>query len=513
MVVTVTVKWGKQKFPGVEVDAEAGVEQLRAQLFALTNVPPQKQKLLAKGKQIKADGDLAKVKDKQTLMMMGSAAELAAPPTQPVRFQEDMTEAEKAGLDDAKSAGLHNLGNTCYMNSTLQVMRHIPELSSGVKAHAASKPGQSTSLPVAMGKLLQQMDSTSDPVTPHDFTNIFRQTFPQFAERGEHGHFMQQDADEAYQQILATVKNEVKSDASSQSSSSNNIIDELFAGELEIEEKCLEPGDETVTHKTDQFLKLRCNIDKDVSHVADGVFKGLDGEKEKRSEALGRNAIFKETARVSKLPKYLNVQMVRFYWKKNEAVVGQKACKAKMLRRVVFPIKLDAYQWLSDKLKTQVGTYRKFQLDLEDKQRADSEKIPDSEKAASSSSDAMEVDATSSEPDEKKQKTGKDEKSDELINADDVVCIPGFYDLVGVVCHKGTSSDGGHYVAWARKDVHEEKWQKFDDDVVTPATTDDIKQLFGGAPNWFIGYMLFYKRRDHDGPVTQLQITPPDQES
>ena len=59
-MVVVNVKWGKQKFEGVEVDVGEPVAVFKAQLFALTNVPPERQKVMGvKGGQLKDDADLS----------------------------------------------------------------------------------------------------------------------------------------------------------------------------------------------------------------------------------------------------------------------------------------------------------------------------------------------------------------------------------------------------------------------------------------------------------------------
>ena len=47
-VFEVTIKWGKEKFPNVTLDTSEPPEVLRGQIFALTNVPPERQKIMAK---------------------------------------------------------------------------------------------------------------------------------------------------------------------------------------------------------------------------------------------------------------------------------------------------------------------------------------------------------------------------------------------------------------------------------------------------------------------------------
>ena len=49
----VNVKWGKQKFESVEVNTDEAPEVFQAQMFALSGVPPERQKIMAKGKALK----------------------------------------------------------------------------------------------------------------------------------------------------------------------------------------------------------------------------------------------------------------------------------------------------------------------------------------------------------------------------------------------------------------------------------------------------------------------------
>ena len=74
-------------------------------------------------------------------------------------------------------------------------------------------------------------------------------------------------------------------------------------------------------------------------------------------------------------------------------------------------------------------------------------------------------------------------------------CDTGFYDLCAVLTHQGRQADGGHYVGWAKGD--DGKWRKYDDDVVTDATPEEVLDLCGGGDR-AMAYMCLYRRKsDH----------------
>lgn len=55
MTIRVSIKWGKQVFNDVEVDLSQEIVLFKSQIYALTNVPVDKQKVMVKGKIIKDD--------------------------------------------------------------------------------------------------------------------------------------------------------------------------------------------------------------------------------------------------------------------------------------------------------------------------------------------------------------------------------------------------------------------------------------------------------------------------
>ena len=55
VIIVVKVKWGKELFPDVEVNTDEEPILFKAQLFALTGVQPERQKVMLKGMTLKDD--------------------------------------------------------------------------------------------------------------------------------------------------------------------------------------------------------------------------------------------------------------------------------------------------------------------------------------------------------------------------------------------------------------------------------------------------------------------------
>ena len=127
------VKWGKELYNEVDLNTDDEPVLFKAQLYALTGVQPHRQKIMIKGAVIKDESwenVSNKVKNGATLLLMGSKEEdipKEITPAERTQFLEDMDESQ---LQSAMKlpAGLTNLGNTCYLNATVQCFKTVPEL-------------------------------------------------------------------------------------------------------------------------------------------------------------------------------------------------------------------------------------------------------------------------------------------------------------------------------------------------------------------------------------------------
>ncbi|KAK8084640.1 ubiquitin carboxyl-terminal hydrolase [Apiospora hydei] len=79
------------------------------------------------------------------------------------------------------------------------------------------------------------------------------------------------------------------------------------------------------------------------------------------------------------------------------------------------------------------------------------------------------------------------------------------YELYGVISHRGTNLNSGHYVSYVRHGP-DQTWFECNDSDVTLRTLDELKKIWFNRSTNFDPLMLFYKRKDVDWDYA----TPPD---
>lgn len=239
--------------------------------------------------------------------------------------------------------------------------------------------------------------------------------------------------------------------------------------------------------------------------------------------------------------------MVRFAWKRD---IGKKA---KIMRRVKFPLEFDVLDLCTDELKQKLQPVN-VKLKEFERDRAERRKVRKRTKNAqpsagpsASTTDIEMIDApaagggppspvlvqapvpvdheplTADESQKGKAVEGGEldpesvyrraelSELEALLPPDvraDVGCSPtGLFELVGIVAHKGAAADSGHYIGFAKKsafhpvkvggegeanalDEDDDDWYKFDDEKVSIFPVDKLNTLEGG------GERMFYDVRD-----------------
>lgn len=455
------IKWNRDNIP-LDITGET-VEELRNVIFEKTLVEPDRQKLLFKGKVLDNSNRLADIPDNSTITLMGTPSGNVYQQISKIVFVEDLTPEEKAKLLREKGEdivhGLANLGNTCYLNSVVQVIGRVTEIRNALKnfSEKSQMNNFNSSLSTALGNTYKALDTASDSIIPNQLVQIIKMINPMFAET-DRGVPKQQDADECFQLILNNIREHLKNETTEEKFS-QNLIDELFGVEAEIQYQNVEEPTEKKTKK-EILNKIICYIDSQTTELIQGLKASQSENVDLYSDLLLRNTVFLKTQYINRLPPYLTVQFMRFFWKKGNVETGAKEGKAKILKSVIFSKVIDVYDLCSESTKELINLGR----DIETKML-------------------------------KEDKNFRIDRVEPTANM-----IPtGRYQLIGVVTHQGRSSDSGHYIGWTHK--KDDKWTKYDDDVISTVNTQDILELKGGG-DWHMAYICIFKRLEV--PFTNL---------
>ncbi|CAG8437197.1 10669_t:CDS:10 [Ambispora gerdemannii] len=486
-VTRVHVKWVGEKYE-IDVDTDEPVLVLKTQLYTITGVEPERQKLLIKGD----DTELNSLNLKE---MMGTAGALPKVPETKTQFIETMTDQQLAETLKLP-AGLTNNGNTCYMNATLQCLHAIPELQESLDSYSGSVDLQG-SLTESLRDLYQQLNRTTETYDPFEFIQTLRAVAPEFAERDNRG-YIQQDAKECWTHIVSCLSSKLKlpprlqqsgagTSATSASSEEDSFVQRYMTGERIITQvlTCDEAPTEPPVIMKESFIELDCHIDISTNYLMDGLRARIQEKLEKESPTLNKQSIYTKTQKISRLPAYLTIQFYRFFWKQHERI------RTKIMRKVKFPFLLDVTEFCTEELKNKLLPVKTKLMELEKNQEETNKKSK------------LAINYEQSKEKDKKPTIDPAviEEIEKLVDpelAKDIGAnVTGLYELCAVLTHKGRSAESGHYVAWVnKKDTGKYEWLKYDDDRVSSVTKEDIQKLDGdGGGDWHIAYIALYRSK------------------
>lgn len=314
----------------------------------------------------------------------------------------------------------------------------------------------------------------------------------------------------------------------------HNFINQYMSGRMRVTRACPQAPEDPTTSTEEPFTLLSCPIMRHTNDLRQGLLSDFTHEIEKFSPTIGRSVVHEEQRRISRLPGYLAIHFVRFFWRRD---VGQKT---KILRKVQFPDELDVWSLLTDELRRRT---RPAANQLHDIRWARHQRQRENDRAQQlqrrrnlalhmqwEETDGPIPDAIPREnlvnslpqgtplthAQEWALRREEEDKYRSSLDSDlaaDVGCNPtGLYELLGVVTHKGPSADHGHYMGWVKQAEaisrspaaqaiprdREQTWLRFADENVDTFSQRVLTDMEGGLAGDPIAYLLLYRTKTLD---------------
>lgn len=149
---------------------------------------------------------------------------------------------------------------------------------------------------------------------------------------------MQQDAEEFYNTLTLMLNGGLESTGRAGVAARDSFLNVKLEETL----RCTESDMEAAVVRQEVVNRLVCNIQGGpgmsiaINHLHEGLKLGFEGTVEKNSQVLDRNALWTKQQRIAKLPRYLCVQFMRFFWKATPESRDHAGVKCKILRPVTF---------------------------------------------------------------------------------------------------------------------------------------------------------------------------------